>query len=307
MSRSIALSSHWNAFRHADGEALLEEILEASFTEVELGYDLRLDLVPGVQKMVESRSVRIVSVHNYCPVPLGAPAGHPELFLPASLDTRERQGALRHTMRTVDFAAEVGAGCVIVHAGRVRMRNFTDKLLALRQAGKQYDPQFERVKLKLLMQREKKVQRHLDALCAWLEEILPFLERNGVTLALENLPTWESIPTEAEMEKIHARVGSPLIGYWHDTGHGQLREDLGVVSQRYWLERLQGLLRGMHLHDVDDAGCDHRMPPEGRIDFSCFRKFVRSDSVLVLEPAPGTPREAVVRARDLMREAFELP
>ena len=83
---SFALTTRWNAGRHTDGEALIEEILGMGFRHVELGYDLRRDLVPGVMKMVEKGAVKVDSVHNYCPVPMGAPYGHPELFTLADRD-----------------------------------------------------------------------------------------------------------------------------------------------------------------------------------------------------------------------------
>jgi hypothetical protein len=47
-------------------------------------------------------------VHNFCPVPIGAPRGHPEIWTLAARDERERESAMHHTGRTIRFAAEVG-------------------------------------------------------------------------------------------------------------------------------------------------------------------------------------------------------
>ena len=80
----IALSTRWNAGRHTTGEKLVEEILQCGFTRLELGYDLTIDLVPGVRDMVRTRAITVDSVHNFCPVPVGAPGGSPELFSMAS-------------------------------------------------------------------------------------------------------------------------------------------------------------------------------------------------------------------------------
>ena len=37
------------------------------------GYDTRVDLVAGIQRMVREKAVRVVSLHNICPVPMGVP------------------------------------------------------------------------------------------------------------------------------------------------------------------------------------------------------------------------------------------
>ena len=89
----LSLSTRWNAGRHQSGQALIEEILELGLGIVELGYDLRAELIPGVKAMVASGAVRVDSVHNFCPVPIGAPRPHPELYTPASPDRREREFA----------------------------------------------------------------------------------------------------------------------------------------------------------------------------------------------------------------------
>ena len=131
----FAVSTHWNASRHASGETMIAEILELGFKHVELGYDLRLDLVPGVKKMVEEKAVTVLSLHNYCPVPIGAHRGHPELFTLASNDPRDRQSAIQHTEKTIRFAAEVGAKFVVTHAGNVEMDPISRELFDLAVTG----------------------------------------------------------------------------------------------------------------------------------------------------------------------------
>ena len=36
--------------------------------------------------------------------------------------------------------------------------------------------------------------------------------------------------------------------YWHDTGHGQTRQNLGFISVAHWLDRLSDHIAGFHLH-----------------------------------------------------------
>jgi len=283
---------------------MIEEILKMGFEHVELGYDLTLDLVPGVKKMVEEKALTVDSVHNFCPVPVGVPFGHPELFSLSSRMDRTRKSAVLHTTRTIEFAAEIGARFVVVHAGYVDIKKMTPKLVSLCEEGKQYDSSYEKIKLKLLIQREKKARKHLDRLYISLEEMLPVLQDTNVRLCLENLPFWESIPTEIEMEEILRHFDSRAICYWHDIGHGQVRHNLGFTSHTHWLKRLSPWLGGMHIHDVIPPAWDHLMPPKGNIDFTSFKSVVESGTVFVFEPAPGTPEADIRKGMEVIREAW---
>jgi sugar phosphate isomerase/epimerase len=300
---TLALSTRWNAHRHRDGQAMLDAICALGFRHVELGYDLTIDLVPGVRARVADGTIVVDSVHNFCPVPVGAPRGHPELFQLASRDAREREAAVRHTLRTIELAGELGARAVVVHAGNVVMRRLTGTLLDMLGSGRRYTPRYERTRMKLLTRRARAVPKHLDALSLALEALLPRAEDAGVRLALENLPSWESLPTESELVMLFERFPSPALAAWHDIGHARVRENLGLIGARNWLERLAPHVAGFHVHDVRAPAHDHLMPPRGEIDFAPFRPFVRSGIVAVLEPAPATPQEEI-RAAVCMLESL---
>ena len=123
---------------------------------------------------------------------------------------------------------------------------------------------------------------------------MPVLEETGVYLGIENLPTWEALPSELEFEAIFRRFGNRHIRYWHDLGHGQIRQNLGFINHERWLERLQPNLVGMHVHDVSPPATDHVMPPHGHIDFSRFKRFGLADILRVVEPSSRTPAAEVV-------------
>lgn len=304
---TFSLTTRWNAGRHADGAAMIDEILDMGFGQVELGYDLRMDLVPGVEQRVKEGAVRIVSVHNFCPVPVGAPSPHPELFTLASGDRRIRESAVHHTAKTARFAAEVGARVVVAHAGNVEMTRFTSQLLALYEEGKQFTPLFDKTRLKLQITREKKAKKQIEFLKASLDQLLPAIADTGVQLALENLPSWEAIPTELEMEALLQQYGPQRLRYWHDVGHAQVRENLGLINPERWLERLGPWLAGMHIHDVVPPAGDHLMPPAGKVDFARLKRFAKGDVIRVIEPAPQVPKEQVVGALAFLRQAWDAP
>jgi len=286
---------------------MIDEILAAGFDHAELGYDLRIDLVPGVQRRVAEGAVKVDSVHNYCPVPVGAPRGHPELFTFASLDARVRDSAVYHTTRTIRFAAEMGAKIVISHAGNVEMNRVSEQLVALCEQGRRFAPEYEKLKLGLQVQRDKRVRKHLDRLRESLGRLAPVLLEAGVQLALENLPTWEAIPTELEMEELCREFAGGNIRYWHDIGHAAIRENLGFINQERWTERLAPYMVGTHVHDVAPPARDHMMPPHGQIDFRRLRGLAQRDLVRVIEPAPQTPAEILLEGCRLIREAWTGP
>ncbi len=283
---------------------MIEEILDMGFKHVELGYDLRHDLVPGVQHMVKENAVTVNSVHNFCPIPLGAPKGHPELFTFASTQPHIRESAVRHTVQTIQFAAEIGASTVISHSGNVEMERLTKELIGLIEQNDQFSSTYERTKLKLQVTREKKIKKQLSYLYESLEKLLPVLEENKICLALENLPTWEAIPTEKEIMDLIQDFNSPHLQYWHDIGHGQIRENLGLINQERWLERLHPYLAGMHLHDVAKRVRDHVMPPLGGIDFSLYKRFVTSNILKVIEPSPGTPSTPIIKGIQHLKQVW---
>lgn len=283
---------------------MIGEILDLGFKRVELGYNLRIDLVQGVRSMVANGSVKVDSVHNFCPVPIGAPAGHPELFQLSDTDSTRSNAAVRYTTESIRFAAEIGAKCVVAHAGNVTMKNLTRALIELAEEGHQYGNKYDKIKMDLMLTRDKKVAGHLDALRHSLGRLLPVLEQSKIQLALEGLPSWESIPSEAEAEVLLKEFNSPFIRCWHDTGHAQTRHNLGFVNQYRWMERLRPWLAGMHVHDVQPPATDHLVPGKGTMDFTLLRETAISGIPLVMEPLQGTPAASILQGVEVLKNSW---
>jgi sugar phosphate isomerase/epimerase len=292
----FAVSTHWNTYRHANGETMIEEVLALGVDAVELGYDLRIDMIEGVKKMVASGAVKVNSVHNFCPVPMGAPRGHPELYTPGSTDRQTRDQCIAHMTRTIEFAAEVGAKVVVAHAGNVDMPRMSRDLIAWCEDGRQFSPAYEKLKLKAQVTRDKKAPKQLVFLRESIDRLLPILEKNNMVIAFENLPTWEAIPTEIEMEGLLKSYNSPRLRCWLDLGHAQIRQNLGFINASRWADRLSPWMAGMHIHDVKPPIHDHVMPPRGHIAFDLYREVAQRDLLRVIEPAPGTESSHIIEA-----------
>jgi sugar phosphate isomerase/epimerase len=302
---NLSISTRWNACLHREGETLVEEILSLGLNRIELGFDLTTTLAEGVRRKVDRGAVQVTSVHSYCPVPVGARRGHPEIWELASPHESERESAVRHTGATIAFAAGMGASCVVAHAGNVRFwRPMTPKLVAARQTERFSEDKYLKLRTRLFLKRERRAEPHIRALQASLDELVPLAAKQKVRLALELLPSWEGIPHEREMEQLLKRYPADAFSYWHDIGHGATRENLGFSPHIHSLRKVAPRMAGMHVHDVLPPACDHLAPGQGKVDFATFREFLRSDLLLVLEPAPGTDAAAVKDGIAMLRRVW---
>ena len=131
-----SFSTCWNSHRHTNGREMLEEIRDLGFKYAELSHGIRLSLVPGIMEAAEAGVIQISTLHNFCPLPIGCNHANPNLFKFSSTNSRERDNAYKHTMKTIEMADRLGAKLIVLHMGEIDMRNYTDKLIALLEAGK---------------------------------------------------------------------------------------------------------------------------------------------------------------------------
>jgi len=306
----IALSTNWCAQRHETGETMVDEILALGFDALELGYHLTEELAAGVKRRVKEGVVAVDSVHAYCPVPVGAPQGYPELYLLASRDEDERVMAEILAGRTLAFAESMGARAVVLHAGRVFLKALFSELSTralvdvLEEEGSWEGPRYQRLLAKARSRRAKRASVYFDGFCLSLEALLPKFEKAGVALCLENLPSLEAFPDENEMLMLKQRFDTPALAYWHDMGHGQVRENMGWVPHEETARMLLPMTRGIHIHDALPLMNDHLPPGKGKIDFGAFA-FFQADAVLkVFEPEASVTGDALAASLAFVRRAW---
>src|SRR5580700_9760896 len=99
---------------------MLKEMADLGFERVELSHGIRITLVPGILKAVEEGVIKVGSIHNFCPLPVGVLHAAPNLFQPSAADDREREQWVRQSKRSIDFAAQVGASVLVCHLGSVK-------------------------------------------------------------------------------------------------------------------------------------------------------------------------------------------
>ena len=303
----FAFSTCWNSERHIDGRAMLNEIRELGFEFAELGHGTRLSLVDGIQRAVRAGEIKISSLHNFCPLPPSVNGPAPDYYRPSSRRETERELAIRHTLRTLDFAASLGATVVVLHLGAVEMRHYTEKLLVLLAQERSQTPKFDRVRCKALAVRAQKQPKYFDQVLRSLDVIVPHARQLKLRLGVETRLALEDIPSEDEVGELIHRYGAETVAYWHDVGHAQVKELLGFTTQEALLEKYRGCTAGIHLQDFAPPAHEHLPPGAGTFDFSRLTSYLTGAMIATWEIHPSWPTaqllEPVKRAHNILRPA----
>ena len=290
-----SLSTCWNSKRHTDGRTMLREIRDLGFAYAELIHGIRLALMPGVVEAVDAGEIKISSLHNFCPLPLGVNHASPNLYEFSDERSRERELAAKHTLRTLDFAQRVKAPIVVLHLGSMEMKDYTEKLSGMLERDGKKTPRYEKLRAEAAAAREARKAKAVERVYETLNLILPEAEKRDLKLGIENRQGLEEIPLEGDFEYFFREFDSPNMVYWHDTGHAQIKENLGFLHHAQHLESLTGRLAGFHVHDVVFPASDHAPPGSGTVDFAALKPFVKPEHIKVFELSPSLPVEAVKR------------
>jgi sugar phosphate isomerase/epimerase len=286
-----SFSTCWNSHRHTDGRAMLREIRDLGFEYAELSHGTRISLLPGILEAVEAGEMKVSSLHNFCPLPMGVNHAAPNLYQFSAEKPRERELAERYTRKTLEFASRVQASLVVLHVGSIEMKDYTDKLLDMAARGEKGSPKYDKLCAELMEKREDKKEPFVERTNELLKKILPEAESRGIRLGVENRESLEELPLESDYHFLFHEITSPSLVYWHDTGHAQIKENLGFIHHALHLESLAGKLAGFHIHDVQFPGRDHCAPGTGQIDFAALRPLVKPEHIKVFELSPGLSAE----------------
>ncbi len=290
----VGLSTSWNAFRCKKGQNLIDEIKALGFQEIELSFNLTFKLVKEIADSAGQLNIRIVSLHNYCPIPEDLPPEEalPDCYSLASINEEERKKALHYTKRTIDTANMLGAKIVVLHLGRVEMPDATKDLIAIYLKGGKNTKEFRGLKNTFLKDRDKRAKPFFENALRSLEELSHYARDNDIGLGIENRFYYREIPSFQEISVILNKFkGSPL-NYWHDTGHAHVMESLGIVKQKDYLDCYAQDMFGIHIHNVLDCR-DHRAPQQGEIDFKDFTNYLNKNILKIIEAHQPASAEEV--------------
>jgi sugar phosphate isomerase/epimerase len=137
-----------------------------------------------------------------------------------------------------------------------------------------------------------------------LQPIVEHAAVKNIRLGIEGRRGYEEIPSERELPALLDELDSPQVGYWHDMGHIQIKENLGFVDHAEWLRAIGPRTLGCHLQDCVWPAQDHQPPFAGDIDLEKLVPLLPSSCLFVWEMSPRKTAEEIRRSVDLWKARY---
>ena len=284
---------------------MLREIKgELGIDLIELGHGTRLSLVPGIQKMFDAGEVRFSSLHNFCPLPVEVMVASPDCYKFSAVSSEERERAVKQTLQTIDFAARLNAPFVVLHLGEVNMSPITDQLIELAKTGRYLSRKYVRLKIGAVQKRERIALRYLQRVKDCLRRVIEHAASKNVRIALEGRRGYEEIPTERELPGLLEELACEQVGYWHDFGHLQIKENLGFIDHAEWLRLIGPRAFGCHVQDCIWPAKDHEAPFTGAVNFEKLVPLLPTNCLFVWEMSPNKTADVIRQSVQTWKERF---
>jgi len=283
--RKLSLSTSHHISKSPSWENLLDKTKALGFDCLELNVEVPEQFLQKAVQSVEKNDITISSLHNYCPKLIGLPAGRTIYsgYMLTAEDESERKKAVESTKQTIEWAARLNAGAVVIHLGEVSTepsgRRFAKYIHDFGRKSILYGRYFEEIK----KSRALNAKKHMERLMKSMDEFLPLAADRNVLLGLENRCYYNEIPDDGELDELFTVFKGAPIGYWHDTGHAEIFFRNGWINRHtQYLERFKGRVVGMHLHDIINLD-DHYAPGCGEFNFKTIVPFIEGNTLLVVE------------------------
>jgi len=275
----VSLSTMWAKDRFSHMAEFAAKLRELGFTHVEPN---RL-VSPRMLAELLKTGIPISSIHSPCPTVLSSKGTDVDRLSLSSLDMSERVEAVSFAKKTIDLAASVNARAIILHMGEVPIDlSLQDRLHKLNDAGHAQTKEYRQIKDRLVHQRASLAQPYVNAAKRSLQDLTEYSRQKGIMLGLETRFHFNEMPNTDEMTELLGEVPEPLAGYWHDTGHAEVQEQLGFAFHEEWLSRFRDRMIGIHLHDIRGIS-DHHAPGKGNMNWEMIAKYLPWGIVKVCE------------------------
>jgi sugar phosphate isomerase/epimerase len=299
----LSLSTALRSEVSGNGEEIIREILSYGIQAVELEYRVTESMLEEILPFVKKRDILITSIHNIMPLPEGMSrqTANGEFVSLSSPDRSEREMAVKYARRTLEWAEETGAQAVVLHLGKVLMESPMRALRDLYDRKKIATDEGRAVLAEMMeLRRRKEEGKYLAAALQSLEKLALEAERRRIFLGIENRYNLQDFPNLEELKEIFKEFKDSPVRYWHDLGHSTTQENLGLVGRGELLNQFGRYLIGVHLH-----GCrgyeDHAAPGSGEEDYSQLKKFLKTDTVKVVETHHRTTRAELKKGLEFLR------
>jgi len=293
---------------------MASEARSLGFRSMELGHEVSPALMPGIYETHEKNNKRTKAgkrprlffsgIYKYCPSPSVEVEDQCDAFEFASPNSHHRNEAIQLTKKSIDLIAELNGDYVVLPIGYAPIKNYTGQLASMVSKGKLCSKSYAALKLEMIREREKSVISHLDLVRQALDEIIPYAQEKGIRLGLESCADYEQVPNEGEIETLLAEHDTPTVGYWHNFGHIQMKDNLGLLDHRQWLEKMLPRLIGCSVHDVIWPAEDLSIPFHGDIDFDQLIPLLPRNIPLVWTMNPGNKSDDIRAALIKWKEKY---
>jgi sugar phosphate isomerase/epimerase len=277
------ISTCWWYNRDERPDKVLEQVLEMGLDGIELEYRITESFFREMRPLLGDR-LKVLSIHNFFPKPegKGIQRGGGDLFLLSSSVEAERLEAVQYTIRSMEHASDLGALAVILHMGRVEMDYPREDIFDAHRRGVLRQDEGVSLIRGLLLKRKRNRLKHLDAALKSLDTLNKRAEKLGVHLGVENRYHLNEIPDFHEIGIILKAFRGGRVRYWHDLGHAQAQENMGIIPQRDLLTAYGNKLVGIHIHDIRGLD-DHLSPGQGEMDFQEIQPFLGPSIIKIFE------------------------
>lgn len=298
----IGISTCWRSSKTEDGLELIDMMRKSGLEHLELEYRITNEMYEQMSPLLKKKSPQVVSIHNYFPVPdifSNRNMGGGSVFPLSSLDKEQRILAIKYTKLTIQIANDLEAKAVVLHLGNVEMPSGMGELFRLYDENLINTQEAQTFIENKKEERRQKRGKHLDSVLFCLDEIVKEALKQNVLLGIENAYKINGIPDVDEIGLLLGKFRGAPIGYWHDVGHGQSKENLGWHNHCQLLEEYKDDMIGIHFHDIVGHE-DHLAPGLGEFNFSSLHRYMPKNIIKIIEVKDETPEKDLQHGIDLL-------
>jgi sugar phosphate isomerase/epimerase len=299
----FGISTAYKSPEIRDGNTLLDELEKTGIPGVELDYRLTVDAFEVITRRLKNGSLKVLSLHNYCPHPEVLPIENAsgDAFWLSAIDEQERKLAVKYSLRTLRNAHDLGARIVVFHLGRIGVERDRERWFELYQQGKFQDADGKEFFDRTLAERERAKAPYWNALLKSIEALNKEAEKLNISIGAENR-YWDDFPNFNEIGILLDYFKGGKIGYWHDVGHAQAQETFGLCDHEKFLQAYSSQLVGTHLHDCKETGYnDHFAPGTGFIDYDMIKKYLPEHAIRIIEAHPKVSAEELQQGIEFLK------
>jgi len=288
----LGVSTAWRSGKVKSGDELYGKMYELATGAIELEYRITDAICRQMKPLLKKGEIKVLSIHNYFPVPDILSAGSGDALLLSSPDEDERKRALKYTAITIEHANDLEVQAVVLHLGNTGIDSHKKEFFKFYDEKKIESEEYAKFLEKIRTERDRVKQKYFDSVLFCLDKLANIAERENVMLGIENRYYLHQIPDFEEMGIILKKFEGSNIRYWHDAGHAETWQNLGIKKHEEWLKEYGVHLLGIHLHDCE--GCnDHNAPGKGKVDFKMIKKYLKPETIKIIEVKPEVTEESL--------------